>query len=51
VLGTVIYDPDLPKRHLQGDLSLSKALYNDIEMVIRRLEVFSSCVEHGWDDL
>jgi hypothetical protein len=48
---TVIYDPDLPKRHLQGDLSLSKALYNDIEMVIRRLEVFSSCVEHGWDDL
>jgi len=51
VLGTISYDPDLPRRHLKGDLSVSNDLYNDIEMVVKRLEVFSSCVENGWDEL
>jgi len=51
ILGTVSYDPDLTRKQLKGDLSDSKDLYNDIEMIEKRLEVFSSTVESGWDEL
>lgn len=51
ILGTVSYDPELPRRLLKGDLSVSNALFSDAEMVVKRLEVFSSCVDHGWDEL
>lgn len=51
ILGTVSYDYGLSSRQIKGDLSISEMLYNDIVMVVKRLEVFSSYVESGWDEL
>lgn len=51
VLGSVVLDRELPIKQLSGDLSISMKLSNDVEMAVKRLEVFSSCVDSGWDEL